>query len=204
MLAHSILACARSSAVDAIVVVVQDGANDRARRMSGEIGVALRDVVVGGPSRQESVRLGLEAVDAADAVVLCHDAARPFATPGLFDRAVAALAGRPDARGVVPVVPVSDTVKRVRHSAVLETLPRGELALAQTPQAFDAPTLREAHHRAAGTAGGATDDAALVEAAGHVVLTIDGEPGNFKITTREDLLRAERLLPIPAIDDMVK
>ena len=110
MLAHSILACARSSAVDAIVVVVQDGANDRARRMSVEIGVALRDVVVGGPSRQESVRLGLEAVDAADAVVLCHDAARPFATPGLFDRAVAALAGRPDARGVVPVVPVSDTV----------------------------------------------------------------------------------------------
>jgi len=203
MLAHSILACARSSAVDAIVVVVQDGANDRARRMSVEIGVALRDVVVGGPSRQESVRLGLEAVDAADAVVLCHDAARPFATPGLFDRAVAALAGRPDARGVVPVVPVSDTVKRVRHSAVLETLPREELVLAQTPQAFDAPTLREAHDRAAGTAGGATDDAALVEAAGHVVLTIAGELGNFKITTREDLVRAERLLSIPATDEMV-
>src|SRR5439155_5797879 len=139
-----------------IVVAVPAGFQDRARP-AGAVAVGL-DVVEGGRSRQESVRLALSAVAAERSVVVCHDAARPFAAPELFTAVIEALA---DADGAVPVLPVPDTVKRVRDGYVESTLSREELRLVQTPQAFAAPAPREAHARAAVTGVRCTDDSAL-------------------------------------------
>ena len=146
--------------------------------------------VTGGATRSASVRAGLEAVPADAAVIVVHDAARPLADPALFERVIAAV--RAGADGAVPGVPVADTIKRVDPSGgvVLETLDRPALRAVQTPQAFAAAVLRRAH---AGQAD-ATDDAALVEAAGGRVVVVDGDPANLKITGPDDLVRAETLL----------
>ena len=145
--------------------------------------------VAGGASRSASVRAGLAVVPRDASVVVVHDAARPLALPSLFERVIAAV--RDGADGAVPGVPVPDTVKRVDASdRVLETLDRASLRAIQTPQAFAADVLRRAH--AGG--GDATDDAALVEAAGGRVVVVEGDPGNLKVTGPDDLLRAEALL----------
>jgi 2-C-methyl-D-erythritol 4-phosphate cytidylyltransferase len=160
-----------------------------ARRMVGDDVAA---VVEGGPDRQASVRSGLVAVPPSATVVVCHDAARPLVTAELVDRVVAKVAGRAEA--AVPVVPSADTVKRIRSGEVIETVPRDEVGLAQTPQAFVAGVLREAHARALRDGLEATDDAMLLEAYGHTVAVVDGLAANFKITGPEDLERAERIL----------
>ena len=140
------------------------------------------DVVVrGGASRSDSVRAGLAAVPTGADVVVVHDAARPFAAPALFEAVVACV--REGADGAVPGVASADTVKRVADGRVVGTLDRAELVAVQTPQAFAADVLRRAH--AAG--GEATDDAALVEAAGGRVMVVAGDPANTKITLRADL-----------------
>ncbi|HZQ78798.1 MAG TPA: 2-C-methyl-D-erythritol 4-phosphate cytidylyltransferase [Acidimicrobiia bacterium] len=148
--------------------------------------------VAGGPSRAASVRAGLAAVPVGADIVVVHDAARPLAGPGLFERVVAAV--RAGADGAVPGVPVPDTIKRVDsgdgRAIVVETLDRPTLRAVQTPQAFRADVLRRAH--AGG--GDATDDAALVEALGATVVVVEGDPANLKITTADDLVRAEVLL----------
>jgi 2-C-methyl-D-erythritol 4-phosphate cytidylyltransferase/2-C-methyl-D-erythritol 2,4-cyclodiphosphate synthase len=146
-------------------------------------------VVGGGETRQESVRLALRAVAEDVKVVACHDAARPFASPALFGAVIEAVGD--GAAGAVPVVAVADTIKRARDGWVVGTEVREELAAAQTPQAFATPVLREAHERAAAQGVAFTDDAALVEWAGGRVRTVPGEPANIKVTTPEDLARAE-------------
>lgn len=153
-------------------------------------------VVAGGPTRSASVRRGLEAVPPGADVVVVHDAARPFASPHLFGAVLAALAEEgPDGRlpaGAVCAVGVVDTLKRVdpERGTVAGTLDRDSLVAVQTPQAFRAEVLREAH--AAG--GDATDDAALVEALGATVRVVPGDPRNVKLTTPADLAFAEHLL----------
>jgi 2-C-methyl-D-erythritol 4-phosphate cytidylyltransferase/2-C-methyl-D-erythritol 2,4-cyclodiphosphate synthase len=151
-------------------------------------------VVAGGDTRGASVRAALREVPADVSVVVCHDAARPFASPALFDAVVRTLDERPEVAGVVPVLPVTDTVKRVSDGYVVRTERREELAFAQTPQAFRTAALREAHERAAAQGRDFSDDAALVEWAGHGIATVPGEPANFKITTSEDLARAAALV----------
>jgi 2-C-methyl-D-erythritol 4-phosphate cytidylyltransferase len=194
---YSIEAASLAS-VGAIVVVLPNGRPGALDRWNGLVnGLAPRHVpirtVEGGATRQESVRLGLDAVPAEASVVVVHDAARPFAGPGLFDHGIEALRrGGGGIAGSVPVVPCPDTVKRVRDGFVLETVPRDALALVQTPQAFLAGALRDAHAGALANGLAATDDAMLLEAAGYRVATFTGEPGNFKVTTPEDLARAER------------
>jgi len=148
-------------------------------------------VIAGGRTRQESVRLALASVPMDAPVIVCHDAARPFAAPELFSAVIAALA---DADGAVPALLPPDTVKQVRDGFVESTLSRTDLRLAQTPQAFAAPALRESHRRAKESGVRCTDDAGLLEWAGYRVRVITGEPVNFKITTPDDLARAERLL----------
>lgn len=172
-----------------VVVAAPPGAEDLAHAIVEPLGA--HAVVTGGPTRQASIRAALAAVPADAAAVLCHDAARALATPALFAAVLEALEGWD---GVVPVVPVADTVKRVRGERVVGTEPREELALAQTPQAFVASALRDAHGRAEAAGVEATDDAALLEWAGYRVRAIPGEPTNLKITTAEDLARAEALL----------
>jgi 2-C-methyl-D-erythritol 4-phosphate cytidylyltransferase/2-C-methyl-D-erythritol 2,4-cyclodiphosphate synthase len=154
--------------------------------------------VAGGATRQESVRRGLEALAAhAPDVVLVHDAARPIIPAGTIAALLAALADSP---GAIPAVPVADTLKRVADGRIAATVPREGLFRAQTPQAFRFPVLLDAHRRAGAAA--ATDDAALLEAAGLAVAIVPGAEDNIKLTYPEDLMRLERALPsapLPAL-----
>ncbi|HVN52177.1 MAG TPA: 2-C-methyl-D-erythritol 4-phosphate cytidylyltransferase [Acidimicrobiales bacterium] len=143
-------------------------------------------VVAGGDTRSASVRAGLAVVPATADIVVVHDAARPFAGAALFDSVVQAVAGGADA--AVPGVAVADTLKRVEGGEVVETIDRAAVVAVQTPQAFRAEVLRRAHEGAPD----ATDDAALVEAAGGRVQVVAGSADNFKITTPDDLERARR------------
>jgi 2-C-methyl-D-erythritol 4-phosphate cytidylyltransferase len=148
-------------------------------------------VVTGGPTRADSVRRGLSAVPADADVIVVHDAARPLATPALFDAVIRAVT-EGGADGAVPGLTPSDTIKVVDDAQrVTGTLDRRTLVAVQTPQAFRAEVLRRAHEKAR---PGATDDAMLVEALGATVRVVPGEPGNLKITTRADLRAAEQLL----------
>ena len=199
LLDHSLAAIEESGVADEVVLVVGEDHLDRAAtlvRQSGRTDL-VGAIVPGGASRQGSVRCGLREVDSVAEVVLCHDAARPLASAELFrrvaDRLVRPGAGE-TAAGAVPVIGTADTVKRVRAGHVVGTIAREEIGLAQTPQAFRVPALREAHERAAGRPLPATDDAALLEEAGFSVIVVQGEPLNFKVTTGEDLRRAEGLL----------
>jgi 2-C-methyl-D-erythritol 4-phosphate cytidylyltransferase / 2-C-methyl-D-erythritol 2,4-cyclodiphosphate synthase len=146
--------------------------------------------VRGGAARQDSVRAGLEALAPhAPDVVLVHDAARPLIPEGTIPALLAALAEAP---GAIPAVPVADTLKRVESGRIVATVPREGLFRAQTPQAFRFPVLLQAH-RAAGQSA-ATDDAALLEAAGLAVAIVPGAEDNIKLTYPEDLMRLERAL----------
>ncbi len=155
-------------------------------------------VVTGGTTRAESVRRGLAAVPEDAAVVLVHDAARPLASASVFAAVVDAVTGG-GADGAVPGLAVADTVKTVTVvdgvCHVAATLDRRTLVAVQTPQAFRADTLRRAHRDGAASGLEATDDAMLVEAVGGRVRVVPGDPGNFKITTPDDLQAAERRLP---------
>jgi 2-C-methyl-D-erythritol 4-phosphate cytidylyltransferase/2-C-methyl-D-erythritol 2,4-cyclodiphosphate synthase len=145
--------------------------------------------VFGGATRQASVLAGLEAlVPRRPDVVLVHDAARPFASPSLIERAI--VAGEKGA--AVPGLVVTDTIKTVDNAFVTSTLDRNTLRTIQTPQAFRFDFLLEAHRKAA--AAGRSDfpdDASLAEWAGMRVSVFEGEPENIKLTTPDDFLRAE-------------
>ncbi len=148
-------------------------------------------VVVGGPTRQESVRRGLAAVPADAEIVVVHDAVRPFITRALIDRVVAAAAA---GGAAICAMPIAETVKRVHDGVVAATLDRAALVAVQTPQAFRADLLREAHEKARRDGFVGTDDAALVERLGHPVRVVPGLPDNLKITTPADLRRARAAL----------
>jgi 2-C-methyl-D-erythritol 4-phosphate cytidylyltransferase len=134
------------------------------------------------------VRAGLGAVPDDTDMVVVHDAARPLASRALFDDVIAAVRAGADA--AVPAIPVADTVKRVDGARVIGTVARDDLVVVQTPQAFRAGALRDAHARG----GDATDDAALVEEAGGRVVVVAGERHNLKITDPDDVRIATALL----------
>jgi len=138
--------------------------------------------VTGGERRQDSVARGLEALSDDIDIVLIHDAARPFASPDLTERVIAAAR---EHGAVVPVISVPDTVKRVLDDAVTETLDRSALGLAQTPQGFRREIIERAYRELEGA--DVTDDARAVERTGRPVAVVPGEAGNFKITTPVDL-----------------
>lgn len=189
LLQRAVRAVEAVSQLEGFVVTVPQGLEEEVKE-AADGSPRFLAAVAGGDSRQASVRRGLEALpDRFDAVV-CHDVARPFASPELFSTALAALAA---ADGAIPVVPVADTVKRVAGGWVAETVSRDDLALAQTPQAFRREALEEAHRAAARDGIEATDDAALLERAGRRVAVVEGDPRNVKVTTREDLERAEEI-----------
>lgn len=147
-------------------------------------------VVAGGASRRESVARAVEAVEGAD-VVLVHDGVRPLLEADLVRR-VREVAG---GGAVVPVLPLRDTVKEVdEQGRVVRTLDRDRLRRVQTPQGFPRELLVRVHRRAAEEGWEVTDDASLCERAGHPVRTVPGDPENLKVTTPEDMARAERIL----------
>ena len=156
---------------------------------TGDAAFGATTVVAGGATRAASVRAGLAAVPGDVGIIVIHDAARPLASPQLFASVVAAVRSG-DAAGVIPVVPVSDTLKRVEDGIVVTTVDREGLVSVQTPQAFVAEALRSAHR----DGGEATDDAGLLEAAGLSVATVEGDLRNLKLTRPEDLVLAEALM----------
>jgi 2-C-methyl-D-erythritol 4-phosphate cytidylyltransferase len=169
-----------SEATDDVVVVLPPGADWRPNDPVQS--------VIGGATRSDSVRAGLALVPAETAIVVVHDAARPLATSSLFAAVIDAVAGGAD--GAIPVMPITDTVKRVDGDLVVETVPRADLMVVQTPQAFRADILRSAHR-----GGGVdTDDAALVEAVGGKVVAVAGDPRNVKLTVAFDLEFVRALL----------
>jgi len=162
--------------------------DDAATFAEATAGLKLRAAVFGGTTRQISVRSGLEAIEKAQPrLVLVHDAARPFASPALISRAIAAGAGG----AAIPGLALTDTIKEIGADGhVVDTLDRGRLRAVQTPQAFVYDQLLAAHRRAfiAGR-DDFTDDAALAEWAGIAVTVFAGEAGNMKLTTEEDFAR---------------
>lgn len=188
LLAESLRRLDGTEWVDAIVVVAPPGWEEPAILLAEELGAGkVSSVVPGGATRAESVRLGVAEVPAEAAVILVHDAARPVLDEAVVGRVLAPLGEGWD--GVVPALPLADTVKRVRGPEVAETLERDELVAVQTPQAFLADALRRAVE-----GGEASDCSALVERQGGRVRWVDGDPRLVKVTTPGDLELVESWL----------
>ncbi|WP_431994627.1 2-C-methyl-D-erythritol 4-phosphate cytidylyltransferase [Streptomyces griseoflavus] len=199
MLIHAVRAMADSRAVSLVVVVAPpDGAAEVRTLLDAH---ALPDrtdfvVVPGGDSRQESVKLGLDALPPGYDIVLVHDAARPLVPVDTVDAVVEAV--RDGAPAVVPALPLADTVKQVEPAAgpgepepVVATPDRSLLRAVQTPQGFDRATLVRAHET---VRDDVTDDASMVEQLGLTVVTVPGHEEAFKVTRPLDLILAEAVL----------
>jgi 2-C-methyl-D-erythritol 4-phosphate cytidylyltransferase len=198
LLAHALACLEASRCVTAIVVVASPEAEAATAQVVAAEGLAkVTAVVRGGPTRQVSVARGLAALPGGPGFVAVHDAARPLASPGLVDELLELLraAGPDGPAGVVPGVPVIDTVRRVGQGGrSLGVVDRDHLRAIQTPQLFVRAVLEEAHQRAARDGIEATDEAALVERTGHQVRVVPGAVENLKVTTTLDLAVAEAIL----------
>ena len=195
ILRHAAEALLADGAVQALLPVVATGEEARVAAMLE--GLPCLPPVAGGATRQDSVRAGLEALAASPPdAVLVHDGARPILASGMVPALLLALETYP---GAIPAQPVTDTLKAGADGIIQRTVPRAGLYRAQTPQAFRFPALLQAHREATTEA---TDDAALLEAAGLPVALLPGSENNLKVTYPEDLARAEAaLLPrfLPAM-----
>jgi 2-C-methyl-D-erythritol 4-phosphate cytidylyltransferase/2-C-methyl-D-erythritol 2,4-cyclodiphosphate synthase len=187
VLQRSLAAFDDHPAVSELVVVLPESLLGDGPALAGDLKRTPR-FVAGGARRQDSVANGVAALGPDVDVVLVHDAARPFVSPRLIDRVIDAAV---EAGAAVPALPVRDTVKRADGLSrqVRMTIPREEIWLAQTPQGFRRDVLTDAIARV-GAGVDATDEGMLAELAGHPVRIVDGEPGNVKITTPEDLATA--------------
>jgi 2-C-methyl-D-erythritol 4-phosphate cytidylyltransferase len=171
-----------SLTVDVIVVAVPEGYVEKAGELLKDVDVDIH-IVEGGQDRQSSVARALAVVPEDVAVVLVHDAARPLVPQRVVQSVIEAV--RHGAQGVVPVLPVVDTVKRIDvQGTVLETVNRDSLRRVQTPQGFERSVLDKVH---ADPTILATDDAALLEVSGYRVQTVAGDERALKITTMDDM-----------------
>ena len=190
LLAESVDRLDRCPWVDAIVVAATPGWEEPAILLAEEVvATKVASCVTGGATRAESLRAAMGDVPEDALIVLVHDAARPLVTDAVVERVLQPLSEGYD--GVVPVVPVPDTLKRVSGVVVSETVPREGVFAAQTPQAFLATALRRGLE---GDLAGATDCASLVERSGGRVAVVDGDPRLLKVTTKDDLAIVETLL----------
>lgn len=190
MLAESFERLERSDWIDSIVVVAPPGWVDPVILLAEELVVSkVGAVVAGGATRAESVQAGLAEVGPDTVVIVVHDAARPLVDDAMLGRVLGPLSE--GWAGVVPGLPVADTIKRVADGVVTGTVDRSDLVTVQTPQAFPAKTVRAAY---AGALAGATDCAWLVERAGGRIRIVEGDVRLLKVTTLEDLARVEAWL----------
>jgi 2-C-methyl-D-erythritol 4-phosphate cytidylyltransferase/2-C-methyl-D-erythritol 2,4-cyclodiphosphate synthase len=188
ILRYAVAALAQHPRVANVLVAIRP--EDRALFDRSVSGLAVLPPVAGGAARQDSVRLGLEALVAfRPHRVLIHDGARPFPDEQLVDRV---LDGLDKAVAAIPCLPLRDTIKRVEGGTIRATIDRSALWRAQTPQGFHFDAILAAHRAAIGRE--LTDDAAVAETAGLVPLIVDGSEDNLKVTTAEDLAAAKRLL----------
>ncbi|MER6851465.1 2-C-methyl-D-erythritol 4-phosphate cytidylyltransferase [Streptomyces flaveolus] len=206
MLIHAVRAMAASRAVSLVVVVAPpDGAAEVKSLLDAHALPERTDflVVPGGETRQESVRLGLDALPPEYDIVLVHDAARPLVPVDTVDGVIEAV--RDGAPAVVPALPLADTVKQVEPAAVpgepepvVATPERARLRAVQTPQGFDRVTLVRAHET---VTGDVTDDASMVEQLGQTVMVVPGHEEAFKVTRPLDLVLAEAVLARRRLND---
>jgi len=165
---------------------------DRTRSLGVRLAVA-----EGGARRQDSVRHGLEALPPSCSRVLVHDSARPFLSTALVSRLVAPLDERPGLCGVIPGLPMTDTIKETDEDGIVTHTPeRSRLRAVQTPQAFPVEELRMAHARAEAEGWNVTDDASLMEQCELPVLVIEGDSDNIKITNPQDLAMLKENKPL--------
>src|SRR5215467_10918895 len=188
VLRHAVSALTGHPRIAEVLVVIR--LEDQTLFEQAVAGVAVLPPVGGGATRQDSVRLGLEALaPRRPDRVLIHDGARPFPDEALVDRIID---GLDRAAVAIPCLPLSDTIKRAENGAIRETIDRSSLWRAQTPQGFHFDAILAAHRAAVGHA--LTDDAAVAEAAGLTPQVVVGSDDNLKITMPEDLTAAERLI----------
>jgi 2-C-methyl-D-erythritol 4-phosphate cytidylyltransferase len=179
--------------IDAVILAVPPGVEEWCRRhvLAPYSLPPIIEIIPGGAERQDSVFRALQGTTDESRLVLIHDAVRPFVSADLLRRTVE---GAERFRAAVAAVPAVETVKIVEDGFVRESPPRDRLWIAQTPQAFHGDVIREAYRRAAADGVRGTDDAILVERLGVPVKVVPSYPENFKITTPEDLERAEHIL----------
>ena len=192
MLSWSLDTIRQVSSVSEVVIAIPKGFENAARAEVATAGLSVPvKITVGGTERQDSVRIALELTSAESDLVIVHDAARPLATPAIFDSCLKAAMR---AGAAIAAIPVSDTLKRVDSGAIAATIVRAGLWQAQTPQAFRRGILIAAHQRATRNKTTATDDADLVERTGARVEVVESSTTNLKITTPSDLAIAEAIL----------
>jgi 2-C-methyl-D-erythritol 4-phosphate cytidylyltransferase len=201
MLIHAVRAMAASRAVSLVVVVAPPDGALEVKNLLDEHALPERTdylVVPGGETRQQSVRIGVEALPDGITTVLVHDAARPLVPVDTVDAVIEAV--REGAPAVVPALPLADTVKQVdprekgEPEPVVATPDRALLRAVQTPQGFDRATLRHAHETVPLDGEGATDCAGMVEKLGVPVVVVPGHEEAFKVTRPLDLVLAEAVL----------
>jgi 2-C-methyl-D-erythritol 4-phosphate cytidylyltransferase len=186
--ASTFLACA---AVGEIVAAVPErlvlDAQSRLDALANPRGARVM-AIAGGATRQESVRLGIGALQRSLPYIAVHDVARALVDTALIARVLEAAR---ETGAAIPALPLRDTVKEVDRGRIVRTIPRDRLQGAQTPQIFARDILARAHARSAETDAGATDDAWLVEAAGVPVAVVPGDPSNLKLTEPSDVIAIE-------------
>ncbi|MDN0194222.1 2-C-methyl-D-erythritol 4-phosphate cytidylyltransferase [Streptomyces sp. S.PNR 29] len=206
MLVHAVRAMAASRAVSLVVVVAPPEGAAEVRSLLDTHALPERTdfvVVPGGETRQESVKLGLDALPSDYDIVLVHDAARPLVPVDTVDAVIEAV--REGAPAVVPALPLADTVKQVEPAGapgepepVVATPDRSRLRAVQTPQGFDRATLLHAHET---VTDNVTDDASMVEQLGLKVVAVPGHEEAFKVTRPLDLVLAEAVLARRRLND---
>ena len=186
---HTLKLFLQSDYIDEIIVAVPSANVDSTHRdvLSMSAGKPVK-VVAGGTRRQDSVKNGIDVSDLDSTLVCIHDAARPFVTEDLIQRSISACEF---ADGAVVGIPSKDTVKFSENGLVKETLDREKIWLAQTPQCFHKNKLLQALYYAETENLTGTDESALMEAMGFSIKLVEGNSNNFKITTKDDWIRAE-------------
>jgi 2-C-methyl-D-erythritol 4-phosphate cytidylyltransferase len=184
-----------------IIPVLKSEDMEFGQRLFEEAGLMkIRRVAPGGKERQDSVYNGLKQIEDADSIVLIHDGVRPLLSPSLaaalIKKMSEAIRSKEDCDGIIPGVPVKDTIKEAEDGFVKKTLQRGSLWAVQTPQVFLCKKIQRAYENAVKEGYYATDDAALIERYGGKVKIVRGSYTNIKITTPEDLYIAEAFLKI--------
>jgi 2-C-methyl-D-erythritol 4-phosphate cytidylyltransferase len=191
MLSYSLAAIGQVGSIGEVVIAVPEGFQSAARAEAAQLSIPVK-ITPGGIERQDSVRIALALTSAESDLVIVHDAARPLATPAIFEACLAAAAR---AGGAIAAIPVADTLKRVDDDKMITmTVARAGLWQAQTPQAFRRDALVEAHRRAVSERIVATDDADLVERTGVSVEVVEASTSNIKITTPSDLAIVEAII----------
>jgi 2-C-methyl-D-erythritol 4-phosphate cytidylyltransferase len=190
---HTLRVFEECDSIDEVILVLPAAESAGFLSLAAKYSVRkLARVVPGGLTRADSVKRGLTAIRAATAeIVAVHDGVRPFVTTNEISRTVAA--AKSDGAAIL-VAPVTDTIKQIGGEQVVQTLDRGSLRRALTPQCFRYEVLRDAYQHADVTDPSLTDESALVEKLGRPVSIVEGSARNIKITTTEDLLIAEAIL----------